>query len=1146
MSHDEAAALTEALEGLLEEWSVRLDRELTSRMRDVLATARDAHRTAMEEAGLVVDDDGASIPFDALRRYRGAVHSEVVRPLLQFANEVDPGRRVGRLVDALSQGLIEVAEESPASVTRAAPADQYRPAADDGLLRRSLKGVFRGGRGLGNLLRRTPPEQAVPLRSIAAAAIQQETPSAGRAVSEGLFQHYARPLQRMGMALSAWMRDWMPVENRRHHPEAHLAEEDRVRLARLREDLRAAAVEGDDEVAVPVEETEGADGASGDTADAPAPGEPQAALEEARPGEVAARLQQALDEVAELPSPEVVLADLRLRFDRLEERLGDRIREGGTLFARTGLANPRRVAQRGRREEARREQWRGWYDATIDRVRVTDEFLSLRTDTGEILTRLLGGTLEDSVFFLAGRIEAGREGLLGLRDRTLASDHPSDGEDGEVAAALASDASSVEAEARRLLEKRLLAPLRERNPRAGVEQAASEAVEALGRRLGYVPLTLSVHPIRALDGVVDPVQPVRRLPLREIARQGFDVLHLEGLRTTPAPLLDYLAQVEGECRQVVEMVAYSLSSAREALLGDPHQEVAPDDRDPDAPPPPEPGEGAGPGTEQDTGIEAAQTLWLEGLARAADSLDVILAPAVTAWDEFATGADEMLEDGRERMHSRLVVEGTVQEQLRDVRSLVRSWWRARLERARELRLRYGPPLRRRVVRMQIRARRLIRRGRSAMAGADAGKAERASEVLGRIPALLEPLPLIYRRLFTFQPLTDGGLMVGREDDQAWLVGQYERWKEGWCPPVVLTGSMAVGHTSFLNVMAQELLPGDGTGAAVRIVPSARYLDETSVATRLALGLWGEKADGLLSETGDAGDVMSGTSGGGVPGLGRRTAWTFSRLEQVLRERGEERAVFLERLEHFLIRVPGGCGLAERFLAFQSRTAQQVFWVNSVSDPAWKLLSTTEPHTRGLVQLRRLEPPDRSTMEELLLTRHRRSGVPLEFVEYADVNPLVRRRLKRARSEKERQEILRTDFFDWLFRASRASVLMAILLWLRSADFTSRPGWLRLKPSQPIRFTFLEEMDLTASFTLKAFLEHESLTLEEYSRVFGVTRDESFQILEVLRGKVLIDRLDTAGSLPVPVRRLEEGERYRIPPIITHVIAQNLRDQNILH
>jgi hypothetical protein len=1094
------------------------------------------------------------------------MHAVVVRPILQLANEADPGRRTGILMDGLYDGLAKIAGEAPASVQRPAPPDRYRSSKEDGPLRSLLKGLFRGGQGLAGVFRSEPPEQTLRLRAIAAAALQRDDVEEGGAVAEALFQYHAQIFQRLEWALGIWLRDWLPVETVHHDAEAHLDLEDRERLAALREELRKATVaagatetvaEGD----TGAEETSPPDRPPDEIRAEPR-SEDAAEVAEAPPtgmgpGAVAARLQSTLDEIGDLAPPQAFLEELGQRFDHLGKRLEDRIREGGTAFARTALPRPRKVERARRKREARREEWRKWFDVSIDRVRLTDEFLTLRSDAGDTLKALFSSTLHDSVFFLAERVETSQQGLRGLRDRAPEADRVADDEDPEVAEALASDTWSIEVEARRLLEERLLDPLHEHNPRARVEQAASDSVETLGARLGHIPQRVTVHPIREPQPVVDPDQTVRAIPLREVARQGLDVLHLEELRTTPAPLIDYLTRVEGECREVVEMVAYSLSSAREALLAATAEGEEEDD--PDAPPPPEADEAEDAIEPEKTGVEAAQTLSVEGLERAADSLEVILAPAITAWDQFAEAAHDTLKEGRENMHARLVVEGTVQEQLRDVRSLIRSWWRGNVERAQLLRRQYGPPLRRRAMRLYIQGLRLVRRGQSAMGAGDTRKTERAADVLGRIPTLLEPLPLIYRRLYSFQPLDDPSLLVGREGDQAWLTHQFTRWTEGSSPPVVLTGSMAVGHTSLLNIVAQDFASRNGQVPPLRIVPTTRYLDEATVAGRLARSFWGEQAEGILREVTDATAAKtprpdaSRPSSSTVslapaadPAPGEEPSWSFLRVERALRTREEQRVVFLERLEHLLIRVPGGCALAERFLAFQSRTATQVFWVNSVSDPAWKLLTTTEPHTAGLVQVRRLEPPDRRTLEELLLVRHRRSGVPLEFTEPADLNPLVKRKLKRARTDKERQALLRSDFFDWLYRVSQGNVLMAILMWLRSADFTSRPGWLRLKPSQAIRFAFLEEMDLPTSFALKAFLEHESLTLAEYCRIFAVPYDEAFQALEVLRRKVLIDRLDTTGGLPVPVRRLEDEVRYRIPPIITQVIAQNLRDQNILH
>ncbi len=1156
LSPDEVAGdpteiLREALDEVFDEWTRRLDRELTGRIRRVLSEARDAHRAAMDEAGLDPEVDGTPPSFDAMRDYRKAMHAAVVRPILQLANEVDPGRRTGTLMDGLYDDLVRMAQEAPEVLRRPAPPDRYRPSEEDGLLRSTLKNLFRGGAGVSGVFRSEPPVQTLRLRSIAAAALHRDDVEEGGAVADALYKYYAQVFRQIEFELGSWIRDWLPLETEGHTPEAHLEPEARERLGRLREELRKSSVEaGAEETPTPEEGEE----EEAPPEDAPTPAARSEEEEEEEketgevvperpgPGAVAARLQDTLDAIGELPPPEGFLSELRTRFDQLGQRLEDRIREGGTPFARTAVPGPRRVQRSERKREARRDEWRGWFDVSIDRVRLTDEFLTLRSDAGDVVEELYASTLEDSVFFLAERVEDSKEGLLSLRDRTPEAPKHVDDEDPGVAEALASDTWSIEEEARKLLDLRLINPLQERNPRAQVEQAASDTVDALGRRLGHLPQKVTVHPIREPAPLVDPDQPVRTIALREVARQGLDVLHLEGLRTAPSPLIDYLTRVEGECRQVVEMVAFSLSSAREALLAvttSPEEEP----EDPDAPPPVEDDEADDPVDKEETGVEAAQTLYVEGLERAADGLDVILAPAITAWDEFAASAHTTLQDGRDTMHARLVVEGTVQEQLRDVRSLIRSWWRGNVDRAHLLRKEYGPPIRRWATRLYIRGLRLVRRGQSAMGATDNRKTERAAEVLGRIPALLEPLPLIYRRLYSFQPLTDPGLMVGRENDRLWLATQYARWVEGSCPPVVLTGAMAVGHTSLLNVVAHELSEKEEKLDVIRVVPSTRYLDETAVATRLARGLWGAEAERHLEKVAepDAGAEAPETR---EPDEGPR--WTFRDLEKVLRKQEDQRMVFLERLEHFMLRVPGGCSLAERFLAFQSRTATQVFWVNSVSDPAWKLLTTTEPHAAGLVQIRQLETPDRKTLEELLLTRHRRSGVPLEFTEPGDLNPLVKRKLKRARADKDRQDVLRADFFDWLFRASQGNVLMAILMWLRSADFKTRPGWLRLQPAQAIRFAFLEEMDLPTSFALKAFLEHESLTLDEYSRVFAVSFDEAFQTLEVLRRKVLIDRLDTPGGLPVPVRRLEEGVRYRIPPIITQVIAQNLRDQNILH
>jgi len=124
--------------------------------------------------------------------------------------------------------------------------------------------------------------------------------------------------------------------------------------------------------------------------------------------------------------------------------------------------------------------------------------------------------------------------------------------------------------------------------------------------------------------------------------------------------------------------------------------------------------------------------------------------------------------------------------------------------------------------------------------------------------------------------------------------------------------------------------------------------------------------------------------------------------------------------------------------------------------------------------------------------------------------------------------------------------MAVLLWLRCADFESREGWLRIQPPRPIHFAFLEDLDLTLDFALMAFMEHGSLSLEEYRKIFGDSQEEAYQVFEGLRSRMLLEPSGLNRGLPTYLESISEVGRYRIPPILGQVVSQRLRNRNILH
>ena len=140
--------LLDGLDALLEGWIERVEAELTGPIRDVLIQARDAHRAALDGAGLDPTENTSEPDFETLRDYRKAMHRSVVQPILRLAEEVDPATRAPALVDSLLEGMLGVAGEAPASVRRAAPpgpvpvvrGGRRLPGRAQGRLRRGIQG----------------------------------------------------------------------------------------------------------------------------------------------------------------------------------------------------------------------------------------------------------------------------------------------------------------------------------------------------------------------------------------------------------------------------------------------------------------------------------------------------------------------------------------------------------------------------------------------------------------------------------------------------------------------------------------------------------------------------------------------------------------------------------------------------------------------------------------------------------------------------------------------------------------------------------------------------------------------------------------------------------------------------------------------
>jgi len=768
----------------------------------------------------------------------------------------------------------------------------------------------------------------------------------------------------------------------------------------------------------------------------------------------------------------------------------------GSLFGKFPSAGAKGSAEaRTRKMDRRAEHWLRWHRAVPNRLLLAIHRIRLRALLVDAREALVTGVAQHAVIDLVRRWKVTSQAFRGLAEKCdeifsgPVGDPPGPGLSVEIQGWLD--------EGIELLEEQWVGPMRSGQFQASVHELADGISTKLASSLADLPDAISVSaPQTVKNGSVDPLIEDRTVTIRASARQVLDVMRLEGIRKLPGPILEVLAGAREGTDALVEVLRFNLEAAMEEVAGSATED---------------------PGTH----LEEARSMTREGILRTDEAIPRLLLGLRGGWEGFSRATDDLFSGALEDMDARLSSEGGVQEQIVGVQEKLGHTVRMGTQQIRQTVQQTTRSLRRTARKATIAFLRAIRLGREAVGAApqEAAQGDRALAVIRLAPTILSDLPLIYRRLFSFEPLTEEVLLKGRTVERAWVQSRFEAWRNGVGGPVILSGPVGAGHTSFFNVLATSLFSEVRTH---RVELDRRFRSEESVAASI----------------------------GQAVGLQEGAVTSFSDLAKALERASSPRrpmVVFTERLEHVFLRTPGGSDLFEDVLSFQAQTSERVFWVSSMSGAAWKLVAKTEPRAASLAHVHPLNPPSRNELEELILARHRRSGLPLEFRPPPDLNPLARRRLRLSHGEKAQQRILQGQYFDRLHRASQESIPMAILHWLRSTDFRSNEGTLFLTPPAEIRYGFLDGLDLDLDFALKAFLEHASLTLEEYREVFAATEDQSFQTFEALRARLLLAPAEAAGAvLPTPGSTVEEGVRYRIPALLSQIVARRLKDRNILH
>jgi hypothetical protein len=1157
------------------------------------------------ESGAVANP---AIPsWTAIRRYREGFQRDVIQPLLTSLDRHTPWVAAGRAFREFDTRMASLARRTPSRVERVEPDELYGSDPNDPGIWAARKLAVRSGRNALRLLgapvralgRLTGSEetvwtraQEVELRQLAQDCLRGR-PGDLRPALEETWQQVARPLAALESAIAAWNRGWFPFELAVEPVDGHLDEDLRADLAHFQEAAAKAAAaleeaaaedrisEGEeegatDELPEPGTEETGGEGreaggegreageaaavedvnepreagagiaedpeeAAGGADTGPGEGAIEAAGVTEIPGEVeferAMTAIRGLQDVLEAAPPEPTARARELIRAMAEARLGFFAsavdRAGAFHRVRHSTGRERSMVRAADALERREELWGEWFAAAANRLRSCTTLLDGRVRTEAVHNQLANSIGEEGIVQLADRWIAARDLLLQLhREAASAPELTLEGITRDPGAA-AGLVESYRVRAADALEENLLAPLRDRHPGSAVQAVADGAAEALARIPATLPVELTLNSVQSDGPAVHPTAQRRSVPIRELARETLDAFRIEAIRSSASPLLEVLEEAAARCAQIPDVMEYNLVAARDELS---EAALTPEAGAPDrgtgeqgVEAPTDGGE-SGTGTGQRTGSAPAGTpaglpdaaeireLTLQGLERSAAGVEALLQVFPPAWTTFANRIHDTIPGTFREVHRRLVAEGMVQEQMLDIRSLLRrrlrSWRRSlgRLVQGSEStfqRLRgWATPL----------LKRLLRRGKLAV-GAAVGEVdgERALEVIRGVPALVSDFPLVYRRLFSFEPVDDPALLSGRDEERAWVRERYEGWHVGRTLPGLIIAEPGAGVTSLFNVLELEDFQSVSVG---RVEVDDRVRDESQAASLL-------------------GDVL---------GIDEPAATLDELGKQVLAAPPDSirSVVFLEGLEYFQSRVGEGSELLSTVVTFQAHVSARVFWLCAIGTAGWSRFSAARPTAATLVAHSTLGLLSREEMEQSILARHRRSGLPVVFQAPSDLSPLKARKIKRADAPEESQSILQEDFFDRVYRTSSGCQAMADVIWLRSLVLNAEEGRATVRAPRPIRFAFLEQLTPDIDFALMAFLEHGSLTMEEYRDILRAPEQEVLRIFEALRTRLLLQAVADEDTIPQPVDAVLPGVTYRVPQILGVAVAARLRSLNILH
>lgn len=377
---------------------------------------------------------------------------------------------------------------------------------------------------------------------------------------------------------------------------------------------------------------------------------------------------------------------------------------------------------------------------------------------------------------------------------------------------------------------------------------------------------------------------------------------------------------------------------------------------------------------------------------------------------------------------------------------------------------------------------------------DAIITQEISEFLSESEKSINQLPIIYRRLYKVEPVTDMDLFIGRNLEYEAVQSSYQNWINGRASSTVIIGEKWGGLSSLINYLMVNI---KFKYPVVRICPEQKYYRKGMFHRFLATSL---SIDPLTDQEG---------------------------LIHAINNSTLNRIIILEDIQHLYLRSINGFDAIRSLIEIVNQTQKKILWIFTCTQYAWNYLVKSIQIDNFYNRVVKMVSMNNEEINSVIRKRNQIGGFRIIFEVPEEMKDFKK---FKSSSEEEQQKTLEKRFFRKLNAFADSNISMALIFWLLSTKKVTDDLIMVGDFDNPDQ-SFIQVMTQSRIFILLSLILHDGLTVNELSLVNNQAQDDVGLHISSLQDDGIIIR---------------QTDLFMVNPLIYRNVISVLKSKNLIH